>query len=242
VIDPRFPNPPTIPGQIIVPDLLTPFSDAEMASALALAARHVFDDDLSRRPLCCLAAQIALETGRGRFTHRNNLGNVKASDSYQGSATFFRCNEVIGGRIVWFDPFNVACRFRAFDTLAGGAEQQIRFLGQSKRYVAAWHAAMAGDPVGFVDELHRAGYFTADPKIYRDGVVHLFQQLLGTLPSLLPDDVHIHEPVVLQPVEEHSPLTDIDLRERIGHLQIPLAVDWDEFKSARDAELRDREA
>lgn len=236
--DPHYPYSPENPGQIVVPDLLTPFTDVQLASALALAQLHVFNDQLSRRPLCCLAAQIALETGRGKYTHRNNLGNVKGSDSYRGSVVFFRCNEVLGGNVVWFDPFNPACRFRAFDTLAAGAEQQIRFLGQSARYAQAWKAAMGGDPTGFVDELARARYFTADPTTYRTAVVHLFQQLLSSLPSMLPDDVHAHDPVVLQPVEEHSPLTDIDLRERIEHLQIPLSVDWDELRADRDAAVQ----
>lgn len=239
--DPNCPTAPSIPGQIVVADLLTPFNDVELASGLMLATQHALGIVLSRRAVCTLGAQIDLETGRGKFTHRQNLGNVKGSASYQGSVCFFRCNEVIGGKVVWFDPFNPGCRFRAFDTLAAGCEQQIRFLAQSPRYAQAWVAALAGDPTGFVDELHRAGYFTADPSTYRSGVVHLFQQLLSSLPGTLPTDTHQHDPAVLQPADEHSPMTDIDLRERVESLQIPLNIDWDAFTADRDAAVQDED-
>ena len=244
-LDEHHPIPPNILGQITLPDQLTPFTDAELAAAILVAYRHVFDDELSRRPLCCLVAQCALETGRGRYTHHWNLGNVKASDAYRGAVTYFRCNEMLAGKLQWFDPFHPQCRFRAFGALSTGAEQHLRFLGTAtrgpnipNRYAEAWAAAMAGDPTGFCDELKRAGYFTADLSIYRTGVVNLFRQLLTELPSTFHDQQHLHEPVVRQITDGHSPMTDEDLRERVEALQIPLAVDWDELRAARDAAIR----
>ncbi len=245
-LDASHPFPPDVAGQITLPDQLTPFTDKDLATAITVAYREVFNDELSRRPLCCLVAQCALETGRGKFTHRWNIGNVKAAETYRGSVTFFSCNEVIDGKLKWFDPYHPQCRFRAFGSLDAGSEQHLRFLGTAtrgpgkpNRYAAAWDAAMVGDPTGFCDELSRAGYFTADLSTYRGAVVRLFRQLMTDLPSMLHDQVHTHEPVVRQVTNGHSPITNEDLQERIEHLQLPLEVDWDELRAARDAAVRE---
>lgn len=244
MFDPRYPSAPASAGQIVVPDRLTPFTDVELGSAMIAAHRAIFGADLSRPALCCLLAQCVLETGH-RSTHCFNIGNVKASDRYRGTVTYFRCNELEHGVLVWYDPFNPACRFRAFATLAGGAEQHLRFLGTATRgtglpnhYQAAWDAALRGDPVAFCAELSRAGYFTAGLALYTKGFTALFKQLSASLPVNIDVPTHTHEPDVLQSTSGHSAFSQSDF-DRILLLQLPPIIDWDELRAERDRLIKE---
>lgn len=228
-----------MPGQVILADHLTPFTNIELGGAMVAAHRAIFGTDLSRAALCCLLAQCILETGH-HYCHCFNIGNVKAADGYRGSVTYFRCNEVEHGRLVWYDPFNPVCRFRAFAALSGGAEQHLRFLGTAtrgagrpNRYQAAWEAAMRGDAVAFCAELARAGYFTASVALYTKGVTALFAQLAATLPTNIDASEHVHEPAVLQSTSGHSAFSQADL-DRVLELQLPPIIDWNELRTDRD--------
>jgi hypothetical protein len=113
----------------------------------------------SREFVAILTAQCALESGRWRSMHRNNPGNIKASATYEYFFTQYRCNEVIGGKVEWFDPPHPQTNFRAFLDLETGVIDYLRFLSGRKRYAAAWVAAERGDVVGFVRALKAGGYF-----------------------------------------------------------------------------------
>jgi hypothetical protein len=113
--------------------------------------------------------------------HRYNFGNVKASDSYEYLFTSFRCNEVIGGRLEWFDPPHPQTNFRAFMDLETGVMDYLRFLSGRPRYSSSWHAASSGDPALFVHALRNAGYFTADEAPYRRAVQSLFVEYMRLL-------------------------------------------------------------
>ena len=157
-----------------LPDTLTHATPAEVGRALVRAWRALEGRDPDRRSIVVLLAQGALETGRWKSMHCWNLGNVKSVDGDGRSWTFFRCNEVLGGRVVWFDPPHPACRFRAFDTLDEGALDYLALL--RRRYVSAWPAVLVGDPVAFVRALKRARYFTADEEPYVRAVASLFAE------------------------------------------------------------------
>lgn len=250
-IDPDFPMPKQIRGQNVLADLLTPFTDEELIAALFLANMHALGFELGRAACAILAAQIKLEIGNGAHCHHYNLGNVKGSDNYLGDVTYFRCNEIVNGKVEWFDPYNLQTRFRAFSTLGIGAEQQIRFLGTAtrgtgkpNRYQAAWDAAMAGDVRRFVEELKRAGYFTANLDPYMKAVTQIFAELMQKMPAKLAevvpaDLVHMHDPIMLQPTTGHSRFSNEDLQASVEKLQIPLVIDWAALQSDRDDIVRE---
>jgi len=160
-------------------DELTPVSPSDVAAALTTAWSALFGADAHRTSILVLLSQWALETGRGASMHCYNLGNVK-SDQKAGDWCFFRCDEVLNGKVVWFEPDDPACCFRAFKTLADGATDYLTTL--RRRFDVAWPAVVAGDPATFVHLLKQAKYFTADETQYTNTVVALFNEFSRTLP------------------------------------------------------------
>jgi hypothetical protein len=133
--------------------------------------------------IALLVAHSALETGRWKSIHCFNLGNEKASQEYAGLYCQFRCNEVINGKVQWFDPPHPQCNFRAFQSLESGAIDHLRFLSQRERYAKAWLAAKSGDPAAFVHALKAGGYFTADEGPYLSAVKSLFEEYRRLAPQ-----------------------------------------------------------
>jgi len=165
----------------LVPDKLTPCTTADVLKAFRGALETVTGKTPSNATLAVLVAQSALETGRWKSLHCWNFGNVKASAAYEWLYCQFRCNEVINGKVVWFDPPHPQTNFRAFTSIDTGALDHIRFLSKSKRYSQAWLAAEHGNPDAFVAALKIAGYFTADEGPYRKSVASLFNEHLALL-------------------------------------------------------------
>ncbi len=171
----------------LVPDRLTPMSAIEVAKAFKSAFATVCGADPSRDCLALLVAQSALETGRWKSIHRFNFGNVKASATYAGKYCQFRCNEVINGKVQWFDPPHAQTNFRAFDSAESGAIDHMRFLATRPRYAHAWQVALSGMPLAFVDALKSAGYFTADAGPYARAVASLWKEYCAMLDRLEAD-------------------------------------------------------
>ena len=167
-----------------LPDRLTPCAVADVGLALYVAWRELFGEEPGRGSLLVLLAQWALETGRGKACHCYNLGNAKSVDGDGYDYTFFRCNEVIGGRVVWFDPPHPACRFRAFETLEAGAADYLALL--HRRFASAWPAVLAGDPADFAHRLKAARYYTANEAAYAAGLTSLFCEFDRTVPRDVP--------------------------------------------------------
>lgn len=252
-LDPRYPSPPARPGLIYVPDRLTPMTLLEAACAYDAAVKHVCGEELSRDALAAVVGQSAFESGWWKFNHLDNFTNMKIGNGWQGSFTDFRCNEVINGKIEWFDPHHPQTWFRAFISADKnpqkshqiGAEAAVRFIATAtrssskpNRYARAWDAARAGDADGYALELGVAGFYTADRAAYRRGVIGCARRVKLELPSVLPVIPHVHDPIVLLPTAGHSKFSDHDLEERIEHLQIPL--DWvEDWRAGRDAAVRD---
>lgn len=165
----------------LIADKLTPCTAGEFMGAVRAALETLQGKTPSREFVAILTAQCALESGRWKSMHRNNPGNIKASASYEYFYCQFRCNEVIGGKVEWFDPPHPQTNFRAFLDLETGVIDYLRFLSGRKRYAAAWVAAERGDVVGFVRALKLGGYFTADEAPYLRAVVSLFNEYLRML-------------------------------------------------------------
>lgn len=184
-----------------LPDVVTPLLPRDVLWAFRVAYEQVTGLVPSRDSLALLTAQSALETGRWKAIHCNNLGNVKASETYEGFYTCFRCNEVIDGKVQWFDPPHPQTRFRAFRTLEAGAKDHLEFLSGRTRYASAWAALIAGDPERYVRALKVAGYFTANEESYKAAVVSLFREYS----RMLEMDPRIVEPPPLPPAPPARP-------------------------------------
>jgi flagellum-specific peptidoglycan hydrolase FlgJ len=129
-----------------------------------------------------MTAQSALETGHWESIHWYNFGNVKRKVGKPW--TMFRCNEVIDGKTVWFNPPHPQTHFRAYADANDGAEEYVRFLaidttpdnGRPNRYARAWYAAENDDPIAFSQELSKAGYYTAAESRYTKTLVSCFNR------------------------------------------------------------------
>lgn len=176
----------------IVPAIQTPMVLAAVTEAFA-AARLQTDLEIPTVGLACIVAKTALETGRwGPHVGKDGkargsmwgyeFGNIKASKSWKDAGKLvqmYRCNEVIKGKVEWFDPPHIQTHFRAHPDAVTGALEYLLFT--SSRYSAAWARAMAGDPAGFVHELKRRGYFTADEAPYVKAVTSMYHEFLPLL-------------------------------------------------------------
>lgn len=173
----------------LLPAVLTPMAPRDVLRAFRNAYQDTRRLTPSNAVLALLVAQSALETGRWRSIYCHNFGNVKAGPDYEGYYCQFRCNEVIGGKLQWFDPPHPQTNFRAFLSADAGAADHLQFLSGRKRYAESWRALLTGDPVAYVAELRRAGYFTADEAPYRRAVVSLFGEYMRALDGEpVPDD------------------------------------------------------
>lgn len=225
-------------GQLI-PDQVKQIGEGEAAYALREAWKKLYQEYPSVDSLALLWAQWALETGRGKAIHCYNFGNIKrsADEDY----CMYRCNEVINGKLEWFDPPHKQTWFRAYSTAVDGAYDYIKFLSQKQRYQTAWAAVQVGNPAAFGHALKMAGYYTADEVRYTKGLVSLtseFKRKIETImawqaptPEPTPAPTPIEEerrselPTVVPTGEEVPPTTpDLDFhpdQENVKHIEIP---------------------
>lgn len=210
-----------------LPARKTPLTKEQAAKAMRVAYRRVFGEDPRPEVLALVLAKAALETGNFQSIWLGNFGNIKAADSYGGFVQFYRCNEIINGKVQWFDPPHPQTRFRAYASASDGAEDYFRFIAGRKRYALAHAAMLRGDPVEYVRELKRAGYFTAHEEPYRKAVVSLVntyrpyadrELLEAVVPDPEPDES-----------EEHSAFSDDDFQT------IWMDPDWQSIRADRDA-------
>ena len=191
----------------LVPDLLTPCTALEYVRAIRSGLETLNGRTPSDAHVAVLTAQSALESDRWKSMHRFNPGNIKASSSYEYLYCQFRCNEVIGGKVEWFDPPHPQTNFRAFMDLDTGVTDYLRFLSERARYAAAWQAASRGDPTAFVHALKVSGYFTANEGPYLKAVASLFGEYMRLLASesTEPAEVdHVAAINVITPDEERN--------------------------------------
>jgi flagellum-specific peptidoglycan hydrolase FlgJ len=174
-------------AETLVPVQNTPIAAGDLYKALRVAwASAVQDSICTRDSLLVLLAQSALETGFWHACWNWNLGNVKhvAGDGYDYYQ--IRCNEIIGGKVVWISPPDPGCSFRSYASISDGALSYLTLL--RGRFRPAWPAVVEGDPVGFCHLLKLSHYYTADEGIYTAGVVRCYHQLDSTVgPDTLPD-------------------------------------------------------
>jgi hypothetical protein len=169
-------------------------SEANGAWLLREGWKKVYGEYPSDKSLAVLWAKASLETGRFKAGFHNwNFGNIKkihANLKYKIKDdghffTMFRCNEILNGKVCWFDPPHVQTHFRAYKTDIEGAEDYIRFVSKKTRYAKAWAAVKRGDPQAYAHELKVAKYYTANEATYTRGVVSLFNEFIRRKDELL---------------------------------------------------------
>lgn len=165
-----------MPAQLI-PDLITPVTHEQIVSGVGDGYRVVLHSDPIPSAGAVLSAQICLETGNGTRMHRFCPGNRKTRDGDQ-YYTMFACNEIINGKPQWFYPPARETMFAAFLSFPDGIADHFKLLACTDRYRRAWARAYVGDAVGFVMELGKSGYFTANPVVYAKAVDSISKKLL----------------------------------------------------------------
>lgn len=201
------------------------FSENEAAYYLREAWKNIYGEYPQDKSLAILWSQTALETGRFKVQFMNyNYGNIKkrhagnrvdklgrVTHRYNDDGRFytmFGCSEVINGKEIWFDPPAIETHFRAYKTAIEGAEDYIKLVSQRSRYVKAWQALLAGDPVQYVKELRAGGYFTASLDRYTKTVVSLTNEFLRRRDELLAWEERDTDPA--PPNFEEAPNLDAD--------------------------------
>lgn len=177
--------------ELCLPDEVKTLKEAEAAYALREAWYRIYGEYPSNKSLAVLWAKSALETGRWKFIHCYNFGNIKKKWPTKYSSDdghyfcMYKCGEVLNGKHQIFEPPHPQTHFRGYKTIEDGAKDYIRFVSQQKRYLKAWEKVIEGDPVGYSYELKVSGYYTASLERYTAGVVRLFNEFLKRQDELL---------------------------------------------------------
>ena len=174
----------------LVPDELTPIPLDEAIEAFATAHVRCMGLEPTAGTLACLVAQSALETGNWKSLHCYNFGNAKVSKDWDGDYCMFRCNEILDGKIQWFNPPHPQTWFRAFSNAASGALEQVKLLALKERYKDAWHACCDGDAHRFAMTLGEHGYYTADRVSYSKAVESIAARIFRACASYLAGHGH----------------------------------------------------
>jgi hypothetical protein len=224
-------------------DKVTPVSRDEAAKAF-----HWALDRRAPEIVALAMAQWALETGRGKYCHSYNAGNIKANiDTYDGMFTCFPCNEILGGKTVWFEPqgqvdhkggslvgkkYEVPpghpqTRFRAYPNLFVGIEDYVEFLKRPS-YAKAWVGLLSGNAGHFVGALKAARYFTADEGPYLKAVLSLQREF---------ESVLIGRPHEEQEVDDGLRATLVRTEEQWVHVPgYDLGLGWRDSDAEEDTE------
>jgi hypothetical protein len=194
-----------------VPTQCTPAQMYEALNSDWLAV--VTDAPPSRGALLTLVSQWAFETGWGHACWCWNIANHKhvAGDGYP--YYMIRDNEVIDGKIVWYDPPDPATWFRSYGSIEDGVREYL--TGLRGRFGIAWPAVLAGDPAEFAHQLKKARYYTDDESHYTHSLVqcfHMLDQAIHAIPSELatsPDLMKLLHPELVTLGDEVLPEEDL---------------------------------
>ena len=164
----------------------TPVTPEQVFVALGTAWQLLTGTPPDRKIIHILHAQSALETGHWRSIMNYNLGGAKkhgdcdwtffttterfkddvaqkyVASSKPGEVTVLKQGD--GWTTLRFSGKQSMNCFASWDDLDSAAKDHLALL--FRRFPKAVDAAKKGDPVGYVRELKRAGYFTASEDEY----------------------------------------------------------------------------
>ncbi|MGC4093443.1 MAG: hypothetical protein QM756_37215 [Polyangiaceae bacterium] len=196
------------------PPVRTLLTFEQVAEAIPIAFQSAEGTAPTLKTVAKLIAQSSLETGHYQHMWNYNFGNVKKRWQPDDGLLFtmFRCNEIIGGKVQWFDPPHPQTHFRAFESAAAGVIDWQRLILKVQRYAPA-KALLVDDKVSghdFAFKLGECGYYTADKDTYSNAVDRLTETSFAKLQALA------NKPAPA-PNLPAAPLTDAE-RERIQGL------------------------
>lgn len=197
-----------------IKDEVKTLKEAEATYALREAWKRVYGTYPNDTSLAVLWSKSALETGKWKYIHDYNFGNIKRKQNDEVNLfTMYECGEEVSlaqaQKLVAEDPERIRIvrtytwpngskrasinikpghlwsQFTAHKLPEDGAEFYLRFVSQNTRYAKAWQRVIAGDPIGYSHELGVAGYYTADEGQYTAGVVRLFNEFLKRKDELM---------------------------------------------------------
>ncbi len=158
-------HPPARTAGVEVALQRTPLSAGQARDALAAAWKDLYGAMPEDATLKLLVAQWAHETGNGTSMYNYNFGGIKGTGP-SGLTTTARTTEGYGAT-----ERTIRDHFRAYRDASEGARDYLEFL--SRRFPEALENARTGDPVAFVDALHRRGYFTGSKEAYAESIARL---------------------------------------------------------------------
>lgn len=178
-------------------DKLTVLTPRDAIMSLRVAYLTVEGVAPSPQCLSLHTAQAMLESGRFKSCHNFCFTNAKASATYVGYFTCYRCNEKLADGWHWYVPEgelvggygtplrgaplavpdgHPQTRFRAFKSADEGAVDHMSL--EKRKFPEAFTAARGGDVVSFVHGLKQRGFFSADEAPYLAGVSSLAREFL----------------------------------------------------------------
>jgi hypothetical protein len=216
----------------------------ETREAILAAWRSLFGTEPSKQTLCVLLAQWALETGRGKACFCWNLGNMKYPGppvqlGECGDWQFYACNEIIGGKTVWFYPPNRGCCFQAFGTLTEGCIAYLGLLARRYAKCGAWDALVAGDPSAYSKALKRGGYYTAAEADWTDSAGQLHHGYTWSVISLFHEFSRLPDPEPEPSLPMPSGVDPVAVAEVVARTMSDLTDIWPDITAERDSLVRD---
>ena len=176
-----------------LPAVRTVITLPQALQALHDAWKKSLGAEPKKESLWLLAAHWGFETGWGKSMWCYNFGNAKHVEGDGRDWTYFKCSEILGGKVQYFEPKHPTSAFRAFRTLLEGAEDYFDLI--HKRFKAAWPAVEAGDPRQYAHALKQQRYYTDDEEHYTKTMVGCYSHAKaakwdpGTPPEL-PKEAH----------------------------------------------------
>jgi hypothetical protein len=194
-------NPKEVPTKTTTP------TASDVVSMLLLAWT-----DLTVNGARTLTAQFMAETGGGRYCFNWNLGNVKSgpNDLHMYLRNVWECDTEAGAQsqvaksnglahiataeeikqhgwscpsaVVVFQPPHPQCRFRAYSSLADGAQRWLTHHKSIAQKNAGFLTALnSGDTTAVAHALKQAGYYTASEASYAQGMAAQKKKIDSTL-------------------------------------------------------------
>lgn len=160
-----------------VPKTSTDLGDVEFASVLRDGHKAAFGGaDPTAEVLAGAWAQVVLESGRPVKLPNNNIGNIKATESWVNSGQPFFTNDTVEFTPEGKKFIHHKAKWRAYASPVEGAVGYWKLIGGRYKQAMNWMAA--GDPESASVALGMKTYFTASIKQYAGSVGKLYEQFM----------------------------------------------------------------
>jgi hypothetical protein len=187
--------------------IVTTYSLADLDYALTVGLQAKLGKAPTLETRATALAKVRLESGNGKHCWNHDIGNVKASQSHIGNFTCIVLNEVIDGKVRWFEPQgelvagpgsaikgppvsvpdgHYQTRMVSLANRVVAGHFYVDFIFGSTKYAKAMQALLAGNPAAYSWELSQAGYYTAPEPVYTKAVVSLYASSLKFLQGQAP--------------------------------------------------------